>query len=146
MMKIIIILLLLVVFPSQAEIYKWVDENGKVHFSDRKPESEKTEELKLEVNTYTHVTFESSTVDIGLNRKTGSKKVVMYSTEWCGYCEKARRYFKKSKIRFTEYDIEKNAKAKRRYDKMGAKGIPVILVGKKRMNGFSEKGFKRIYE
>jgi len=28
---------------------------------------------------------------------------------------------------------------------MGAKGVPVILVGKQRMNGFSAAGFKQIY-
>jgi hypothetical protein len=29
---------------------------------------------------------------------------------------------------------------------MGAKGVPVIFVGKKRMNGFSIAGFKHLYE
>lgn len=28
---------------------------------------------------------------------------------------------------------------------MGAKGIPVILVEKQRMNGFSTEGFEHIY-
>lgn len=69
----------------------------------------------------------------------------MYSTSWCGYCKKAKQYFKKNNITFTEYNIEKNAKAKREYKKMGATGVPVILVGKKRMNGFSQKGFEAIY-
>lgn len=29
---------------------------------------------------------------------------------------------------------------------LGATGVPVILVGKMRMNGFSVKGFQRIYQ
>ena len=69
----------------------------------------------------------------------------MYSTDWCHYCKKARQYFKKNNIAYTEYDIDKNKKAKRRYKEMGATGVPVILVGKKRMNGFNQKGFERIY-
>jgi len=48
-------------------------------------------------------------------------------------------------IRFTEYDIEKSSKGKRLYKNLGARGVPVILVGKKRMNGFSEAGFEKIY-
>jgi hypothetical protein len=28
---------------------------------------------------------------------------------------------------------------------MGATGVPVILVAKQRMNGFSEAGFEKIY-
>jgi glutaredoxin-like YruB-family protein len=70
----------------------------------------------------------------------------MYSTAWCGYCKKARKYFTSKGIAFIEYDIEKNARAKRDYDALGGKGVPVILVGKKRMNGFSPQGFDRIYK
>ncbi len=70
----------------------------------------------------------------------------MFSASWCGYCKKAKAYFKENRIRFTEYDIEKNSKGKRLYTQMGATGVPVILVGNKRMNGFSESGFNRLYK
>ena len=69
----------------------------------------------------------------------------MYSTDWCGYCKQARQYFKKNKIDFVEYDIEKSRNVRRAYKKLGATGVPVILVGKQRMNGFSIAGFNRIY-
>lgn len=72
-------------------------------------------------------------------------QVVMYSTDWCGYCKKARDYFRSQNIAFVEYDIEKNPQARRQYDALGAKGVPVILVGDKRMNGFSVSGFQGIY-
>ena len=132
---------------SYAEIYKWVDDDGGVHFGDKKPDAGPAEEIKLEINTYTHVTFD--TLDAADKSETpaiGKKpKVIMYSASWCGYCKKARKYFKKNRIAFTEYDVEKNEKARKKYKKLGATGFPVILVGKKRMNGFSEKGFERIY-
>ncbi len=70
----------------------------------------------------------------------------MYSTEWCGYGKNARNYSKKNNIAFTEYDIEKKAEAKKRYKKLGATGVPVIVIGNKRMHGFSEQGFERIYK
>ncbi|KJS09736.1 MAG: glutaredoxin family protein [Gammaproteobacteria bacterium BRH_c0] len=124
---------------SQAQVYKWTDAEGKVHFSDKKPESVVAEELTLEVNTYTQVTFEKSIYDVG-------PEVVMYATDWCGYCKKARRYFKKNNIAYKEYDIEKNSKARRKYKAMGATGVPVILVGNKRMNGFSEQRFESLFK
>ena len=136
---VLIPLALLVSMAAQAEIYKWIDENGKVQFSDEKPDHMQVEEVRLEINTFTNVTYDLSVFDTG-------GKVVMYATDWCGYCKKARRYFKKNNIPFTEYDIEKDSRAYRRYKRMGATGIPVILVGKKRMNGFSVKGFERIYQ
>jgi glutaredoxin len=135
----VLLLTVLVLTDAQAGgIYKWTDEHGKVHFSDKKPAHLESSEVKLKINTIKSVSYDRSIFDIG-------KKVVIYTTSWCGYCEKAKRYFKRKRIKYTEYNIEKNKKAKREYLKMGATGVPVILVGKQRMNGFSEKGFEAIY-
>ncbi|MCG7908436.1 MAG: glutaredoxin family protein [Candidatus Thiodiazotropha taylori] len=119
-------------------MFKWTDEHGKVHFTDKPPADADASEVKLKINTIKSVSFDRSIFNFG-------KKVVIYSTEWCGYCEKAKRYFKRKKIKYTEYDIEKSSRAKRQYKKMGATGVPVILVGNRRMNGFSEAGFEKIY-
>ncbi|MCP4044143.1 MAG: DUF4124 domain-containing protein [Gammaproteobacteria bacterium] len=139
-MKIFLFVITLAAFAnnSYAEIYKWVDDQGKVHFSGRKPANHDAEPIKLRINTYTSITYAVSKIDHG-------QKVVMYSTSWCAYCKKAKQYFKKNNIKFTEYDIEENARARKRYKKLGATGVPVIVVGQKRMNGFSIKGFERIY-
>ncbi|MBL4864890.1 MAG: DUF4124 domain-containing protein [Pseudomonadales bacterium] len=136
----VFILSMLVVEAVCGEIYKWVDDSGKVNFGDHKAEEGKAEEVTVEINTYTNVTYDISIFDYG------HQKVVMYSTEWCSYCKKAKKYFKDNEISFVEYDIEKSSRARNRYDKMGATGIPVIIVGKKRMNGFNVKGFEKIYQ
>lgn len=140
MKRIIFILIILITtHASYGEIYRWVDQTGKMHFGDKKPIYLESEQLQLRINTYTSVTYDEAVID------HGKKKVVMYSTDWCGYCKKARKYFTENSIPFTEYDIEKNRSARIRYKKMGATGVPVITVGKKRMNGFSVKGFQKIY-
>ena len=119
-------------------IYRWVDEYGKVHFSDKPSMSHSSETVKLRINTYEGVTYDTSSFDVG-------KEVVMYSASWCGVCKKARRYFEQRGIQYTEYDIEKSAKGKTQFRKLGAKGVPVILVGNRRMNGFSVDGFEQLY-
>ena len=146
-MKYIIILMTLLIVPghSFAEVYKWVDEEGLVHFSDQKPDNQAVSEVQIEteINSYQSVSYGAIKVDT--SKFVHNKKVVMFSASWCGYCKKAKAYFKKNRIRFTEYDIEKSSKGKRLYAQMGATGVPVILVGNKRMNGFSESGFKHLY-
>ena len=69
----------------------------------------------------------------------------MYGTSWCGYCKKARRYFAAHGIPFKEFDVENSSKGKRDYEKLRAKGVPVILIGKKCLNGFSAASFESIY-
>ena len=64
--------------------------------------------------------------------------VKMYATSWCPYCAKARAYFARRGIAYVEVDIERSREGRAEYDRLGARGIPVIFVGPQRMNGFSE--------
>ena len=141
------ILLLLAVVSVSAEIYRWVDGQGKVHFTDNPPQTAKSQTVKLQINSFTSPSVEKFTFDESLiSKRKVSADVVMYSTEWCGYCKQASKYFRENKIAFTEYDVEKSEKGKRDYKKLNGKGVPIILVGDKRMNGFSPGAFDRIYQ
>ena len=138
----------LIAGPVSAEVYTWTDAKGIIHYSDKRPENQEVTELKFKIATYDTVSYETVSVSTEKvdTKKAGSKKnVVIYSTSWCGVCKKAKKYFRRNGIPFKEYDIEKGKKAKRMYKKLGATGVPVIIVGRKRMNGFTEAGFARIY-
>lgn len=131
-----------------AEIYQWTDELGQTHFGDRPPPKSNPKKIEVKINSYESVDviyspdwFYHSTD----NGSTAAQTVVMYSTAWCKYCKKARSYFEKNKIAFVEYDVETSAKGKQDYMRLGASGVPIILVGKQRMNGFSKKRFQAIY-
>jgi glutaredoxin len=144
-----LLLLLFIAQPSAAEIYKWTDEQGQIHFSDEKPENQESKEVELEIRTYESVSYEDLSNEpskVEPAKADARKKVVMYSASWCGTCKKAKKYFRRNGIPFTNYDIEKSSRAKKLYEQLGASGVPVIIVGKKRMNGFSEAGFQRIYK
>jgi len=141
-------------FTISAEVYKWLDEAGRTHFSDQPPRDQTSQNIELnEIVTYASVNIVSnntdleaqvseSKVDKKFNRK---KKVVIYSAVWCGVCTKAKKYFRKNKIPFNEYDIDTSKKGKRDFKKLNARGVPVILVGKKRLNGFNVKKFETVY-
>lgn len=133
---------------ARAEIYKWTDDNGVIHYSETEPEKIVAEEIIIK--TYKSVLIENNNEQPSINNevtqnKRSPQKVVMYSAEWCGVCRQAKAYFRKKNIRYTNYDIDKNKSARYRYESMGAKGVPVILVGNRRMNGFSVDGFEQLY-
>lgn len=136
------IVIFFIPFSGFAEIYTWEDENGGIHFGDSPKKKDNAEKVIVEINSYEHVSYDN----VEFYQGSESKQVTMYATSWCGYCKKARNYFKENGISYIEYDIEKDEGAKKMYDSLGGKGVPVILVGKKRMNGFSVEGFERIYK
>ncbi|NCF34801.1 MAG: DUF4124 domain-containing protein [Gammaproteobacteria bacterium] len=142
-------LLLVLMFLSpvtQGELYKWVDESGRIHYGDSPPDKAKLKEITGSVSSFTSVSVEPFVYDSSLvTGRQKSKSVAMYSTSWCGYCKKAARHFRKNNIPFTEHDIEKSETAAREYKKLRGRGVPVILIGDQRMNGFSAKTFDAIY-
>jgi glutaredoxin len=139
------LLLLSITAQTPAEIYKWVDAQGNVHFGDRAPKSAVTETIDLKINTFQSVTIEPfEPFESSPSRRSG--RVVIYTTEWCGVCKKAKRYFQENKIAYQEYDVEKSEKGKKDYKAMNGSGVPIILVGKQRMNGFSQSRFDGLYK
>jgi glutaredoxin len=137
---------LLLSTAAVADLYKWVDDQGKIHYGDKPPKNIELKKITGKVSSFESVTVEKFVYDPNnVTTRTKAKPVIMYSTSWCGYCKKAAKHFKKNKIRYTEFDIERSAKAAREYKKLKGRGVPVILIGNRRMNGFSAKTFDSIY-
>lgn len=75
-------------------------------------------------------------------RAEATPQVVMYATSWCPYCAKARAYFARSGIAYVEHDVERSASANAEFKRLGGRVVPLILVGREKLNGFSEQGFE----
>jgi len=64
-------------------------------------------------------------------------KVTLYSTRQCSYCRQAKTFLKKKKVQFMEFDIQQNQRAFKAFQRLGAKGVPVITIGSTRVDGFN---------
>ena len=71
--------------------------------------------------------------------QSGNPRVVMYATDWCGYCKEARQYFTEHGIDYVEFDIEKDRSAKRDFDTLLGSGTPLLYHGYARMAGFNKR-------
>ncbi|MCP3688400.1 MAG: DUF4124 domain-containing protein [Gammaproteobacteria bacterium] len=145
-----ILLALLVLVSSTglyAEIYKWFDANGNTVYGNKPPQNAELQKITGAISSFSSVSVEPFEFDASLitPEQVKTKTVIMYSTSWCGYCKKAAKHFRSKGIPFKEYDIEKSKKAAKAYKKLNGRGVPLILVGKKRMSGFSTKRFDSLY-
>ena len=123
-----------------AEVYKWKDESGNIHFGDRPPAETQTE--KIDVRTKSLAGPASIGRFYGLpSGVPQSDQVILYGTSWCPVCKRARRYMHERGVAFKEYDVEKDPIGRRHYKLLNGKGVPIIVVGERRMNGFSRKRF-----
>ncbi len=154
-----IMLLLLTFSPANAEMYKWVADDGSVTFKDTPPPaSKKTKKVKV----YTENDFDPAPPFQPESTKRSSKKstttiaqtttpnkerfkgtVEIYLTDWCGYCKQALRYMDSKGIPYVAYNIEKDNAAKMRHKELGGRGVPLIIIGPNKMSGFSQSTMEK---
>jgi len=72
------------------------------------------------------------------------KKVEIYSTPTCTYCNAAKDFFKANGVEYTEYDVFADLeKRTEMVDKSGQMGVPVIVIGEDVIVGFDEDRIKQ---
>ena len=71
-------------------------------------------------------------------------RITLYSSRNCRYCRQARQYLRDSGLRFQELDVQQNLRAQRMLEKMGARSVPVIMIGDKRVDGFDRERLERL--
>ena len=112
-----------------AGVYRWTDEQGRVHFGDAPPPERQAEGVELRYNQ-----MGSTPVPEGMLDRRAA--VVMYSAAWCGVCRRAKSFLQSRGVAFSEYDIETSRKGREDYRRLRGTGVPIIMVGEQRMNGF----------
>jgi glutaredoxin len=132
---------------ADADIYKWTDAQGQTHFDDRPSGGGKSEVVAPPaVNTYSGTQVRKNQWTPRDETQTPqSRQVVMYGASWCGVCRQARAYFKRNGIPYVEYDVETSDKGRTDYRALHGRGVPIILVGSQRMDGFDAQSFEQMY-
>ena len=118
--------------PAGAGVYKWTDAEGRVHYSDSPPPDRQAAQVKIKVNSISGPAVVSA-VKAGAVAK---ERVRIYTTTWCGYCKKAKAQLAARGVAFHEIDVETSDSGHREYVALGGRGVPVILVGSQRMDGY----------
>lgn len=67
------------------------------------------------------------------------KKVVIYTTPTCQYCQAAKEFFKENNVAYEEYNVQSDVdKRQEMIEKSGQMGVPVIFVGDEMVIGFDQ--------
>jgi glutaredoxin/Tfp pilus assembly protein PilN len=77
-------------------------------------------------------------------RPGGSKQVLMYTTSHCPACKMAKQYMAQKGIPYQEIDVESSRDGMAAFQKLGGRGVPLIMVGDKRMEGFNSQQLEQM--
>ena len=134
-LRVVLLALLIVPLLASSEVYKWTDAQGRIHYSDSPPPEAKAKQVKIKVSS-----IQGPAVVSALTASPPAKskdKVRIYTTPWCGYCKKAKAHLAAKSVLYEEVDVEASEQGRSEFTRIGGHGVPVILVGRQRMDGFS---------
>ena len=156
------IISVLFVTPGTAPggLYRWVDENGMVHFDETRPDNADSatkvegvpnhgppaqqvqgagtgaDESKESAKTQPNSELEPG--------KTVEGEVELFVTSWCLYCRMAADFLRSKKIPFTSYDIEKDKEAAFRKMRLDpSPGVPLAIINGFLIRGFSVESYEK---
>jgi glutaredoxin len=125
--------------------FKYINERGQVQLAARLediPESQRS----------TASPFQSTPIPARPERANDPVRAVsdadvtIFTTPSCGYCRAAMAYFEKQGISYENRDVQSDEEANAEYLELtgGRRGVPVIVVGEKWMQGWSQPGFEEL--
>jgi glutaredoxin len=130
---------LLAAFAAQAQtnVYRWVDKDGKVHFSDAPPaeDAKDVKQKQMGGGSADDSSFPYAT-QVAMRRNP----VTFYSGDACGaLCESARNMLSNRGIPFSERNAEANpADAEALKKLIGELRVPVLVIGQNTLKGYEE--------
>jgi glutaredoxin 3 len=70
----------------------------------------------------------------------GAPEVVMYSTAWCGYCQRARNLLERKGVAVREVKVDEDAKEREIMLARtgGRRTVPQIFIGDRHVGGYDE--------
>lgn len=73
-----------------------------------------------------------------------NKSVVIYTTSSCPACKAAKDYMARRGVRYEEKNVDTSSEARAEFDRLGGRGVPLIMVGTERMEGFSSQRLDKL--
>lgn len=126
MKPIILVLLTLVGAAHAAELYRWVDSQGKIHYSDQMPPAGTDYSQKKQQSPNV---IQSSELPYVLQVAVKNNPVTLYTSNCGEGCDKAREHLMKRGVPYTSKNPETAADAEALKKLINNIEVPVLVLG-----------------
>jgi len=126
---------------AQAQLYRWTDDSGKVHYTDTPPPADaKNVQTKASARTSVGEAAPAATRSYALQQAVKNFPVVVYTSKDCGEpCKKGIDQLKKRGVPFTEKVVSTQAEIDELTKLAGAPQVPLMVVGIVIQNGYGQQ-------
>ena len=117
---------------SAAQLYRWVDENGRTQYSDTPPppSAKSVEQRKIRGSTPP-----STSLPYSLQLAVKNFPVTLWANNCGEACDKARTHLSRRGVPYTEVDPQADLDAFKKASG-GDMGIPLLFIGSNKLRGY----------
>lgn len=129
--------------PVQAaQLYRWVDDKGRVEWRDTPPPANAK---KVERRIVGGSVIETSTLPYSLQQAVRSFPVTLYTGNCGEGCDKARAHLVRRGVPFTQKNPQDDVEGYRKLTNGGMQ-VPLLFVGNERFAGYEENAWDRLLD
>lgn len=136
------ILLMAAAASAGAQMYRWTDKDGRVHFSDSPPPSDARNVTKKGLPVQGAA---AATPNLPFATQQAMKDfpVTLYSTPGCEACDLARKMLNARGVPFKEVSVNSEKDLAQLQSAVGSNAVPSMIVGPSVVKGFEEGAYNR---
>ncbi|HET9700468.1 MAG TPA: glutaredoxin family protein [Burkholderiales bacterium] len=141
MKSLLLIALAILALPAAAgTMYRWVDAEGQVHYTDKPPPASAKDVKQQPIKAPS--TDEAARLPYATQMAARNFPVTLYATDCGDPCTQARQFLRKRGIPYTEKDPQQPAEYQDLSKLLsGQMEVPVLKVGSSLTRGFNEEGW-----
>ena len=125
---------------ASAQLYRWTDPSGRVHFTDTPPPPNATNVQKRKLAPPPSQPGKpAEPFVVQQARKTAP--VTLYTGPGCDPCAAARKLLNERGVPFNEISVSDEASAKQLEKAVGGSVVPAIVVGERSQMGFEQGAY-----
>jgi len=124
-----------------AQMYRWTDKDGKVHFGDSPPPGAR--DVRKKGQPAASSSAPSQNLPFATQQAMKDFPVTLYSTPGCEACDQARKLLNARGVPFKELSVNSEKELKDLMSAVGSNSVPSVLVGPTVLKGFEEGAYNR---
>ncbi len=118
---------------AAANLFKWIDKEGKVHYGDKPDEGA----IKAEQKKFAAPSADGDNLSYGVRKAKQDFPVTIFVASYCGeICVQARALLNKRGIPFAEKNLLTQEDIDAFKIKTGGEALPTLMIGKTVIKGF----------
>jgi glutaredoxin len=145
MRRLIFAVLLSAAFAASAQLYRWTDENGRVHVTDTPPPSSAKNVRKRAIDA-TPGAESGTSQPYAVQLAAKNYPVTLYTAPDCAPCGAARTLLNQRGVPFREVSVTGEKESEQLRSAVGSLSVPSLVVGSSTQKGFEQGAYHALLD